>query len=132
MSSFESLPIKEKPSKKATTDSAVSAPAAKVKGYLSGDGTAPNGMTVAMGIAFPGHAKNGDYFLRLDYVPNRLFRYDGKRWIKIEDSVRTNMTPGAPDTKTLRSSFVNNENTITDSSGNVYDERQSLSKILKN
>jgi hypothetical protein len=119
-------------SKKATTDSAVSAPAAKVKGYLSGDGTAPNGMTVAMGIAFPGHAKNGDYFLRLDYVPNRLFRYDGKRWIKIEDSVRTNMTPGAPDTKTLRSSFVNNENTITDSSGNVYDERQSLSKILKN
>ena len=119
-------------SKKATTDSAVSAPAAKVKGYLTGDGTGPNGMTVAMGIAFPGNSKNGDYFLRLDYVPNRLFRYDGKRWIKIEDSVRTNITPGAPDNKTLRSSFVNNETTITDSSGNVYNERQSLSKILKN
>ena len=119
-------------SKKAVADSAVSAPAAKVKGYLSGDGTAPNGMTVAMGIAFPGNSKNGDYFLRLDYVPNRLFRYDGKRWIKIEDSVRTNMTPGAPDNNTLHSGFVNNQNTITDSAGNVYDERQSLSKILKN
>ena len=118
-------------SKKATTDSSASTPAAKVKGYLSGDGTAPNGLTVAMGIAFPSGPKNGDYFLRLDYVPNRLFRYDGVRWIKIEDNVRTNMTPGASDNKTLRSGFVNNENTMTGSSGTVYEERQSLSKILK-
>ena len=45
--------------------------------------------------------------MRLDYVPNRLFRYDGKRWVKIEDAVRTNLTPGAQNT-TQRSGFVNN------------------------
>jgi hypothetical protein len=113
-----------------TTDSAQLPPGAKVKGYLSGDGFAPNGLDVNMGIAFPGHAKSGDYFLRLDFVPNRLFRYDGKRWIKIEDAVRTNLTPGAANNATLRSSFVNDDTTFTDAQGNTRQERQSLSKIL--
>jgi hypothetical protein len=49
----------------------------------------------------------GDYFLRLDYVPNRLFRYDSRRWVKIEDGLRTNLTPG-PTNTTQRSGFVNN------------------------
>ncbi len=79
----------------------------KVQGYLTGDGQLPNGGVVAAGITFPGTPELGDYFLRLDYVPNRLFRYDGRRWVKIEDNVRTNLTPG-PTNKTQRSSFVNN------------------------
>jgi hypothetical protein len=44
-------------------------------------------------------------------VPNRLFRYDSKRWIKIEDSVRTNLTPGLDNTS-QRSGFVNNINAM--------------------
>lgn len=106
-------------------------PPAKVKGYLSGDGTAPNGLDVSMGIAFPSNKKTGDYFLRLDFVPNRLFRFDGRRWVKIEDAVRTNLTPGAADNKTQRTGFVNNTNTFEDSQGNVLDERISLSKAFK-
>ena len=113
-----------------TTDASVYPPKDKVHGYLSGDGTAPNGLEVNMGVAFPNHAKSGDYFLRLDFVPNRLFRFDGKRWVKIEDSVRTNLTPGAVDNQTLRNSFFNDSNTFTDSKGNEHNERQSLSKIL--
>jgi hypothetical protein len=113
-----------------TADAGVTSPAAKIKGYLSGDGTAPNGLEVSMGVAFPASALNGDYFLRLDFVPNRLFRYDGKRWVKIEDSVRTNLTPGAADNKTQRNIFVNNTNTFTDLQGNVHPQRQSLSKAL--
>jgi hypothetical protein len=114
-----------------TSDGGVSTPSAKIKGYLSGDGTAPNGLDVSMGIAFPSQPLHGDYFLRLDFVPNRLFRYDGKRWVKVEDSVRTNLTPGAVDNKTQRSSFVNNTNTFTDFNGNVVPSRQSLSKALR-
>ena len=111
--------------------SGTAAPDAKVKGYLSGDGTAPNGLDVSMGIAFPANKKVGDYFLRLDFVPNRLFRYDGKRWVKIEDAVRTSLTPGATGNKTQRAGFVNNTTTFEDSQGNVLDERISLSKAFK-
>jgi hypothetical protein len=106
------------------------APAAKVQGYMTGDGSAPNGIEVSMGVAFPTAAKAGDYFLRLDFVPNRLFRYNGSKWVKIEDSVRTNLTPGAADNATLRSSFVNNTTTWTDANGSTVTERVSLSKAL--
>jgi hypothetical protein len=82
---------------------------AKVQGYLTSTGLPPNGLAVSAGIAFPSTPAVGDYYLRLDYVPNRLFRYDSKRWIKIEDSVRTNLTPGLDNT-TQRSGFVNNIN----------------------
>ena len=84
-------------------------PTAKVEGYLTGDGSPPNGATVAAGITFPHTPTVGDFYLRLDYIPNRLFRYDGRRWSKIEDAVRTNLTPGAQNT-TQRSGFVNDTN----------------------
>ena len=99
-------------------------------GYLSGDGIAPNGLPVTPGIAFPINAQEGDYALRLDYFPNRLFRFSGRRWVKIEDAVRTNLTPG-PDNKTLRSSFVNNTATTPTADRGPIPQRQGLSNILK-
>lgn len=114
-----------------TADAGISTPTAKIQGYLTGDGTAPNGLSVAMGVSFPQGAINGDYFLRLDFVPNRLFRYDGKRWVKIEDNVRSDLTPGSVNNTTQRSIYVNNTNTYTDMSGNVHPQRQSLSKALR-
>ena len=99
-------------------------------GYLTGDGIAPNGLPVTPGVSFPPNPVSGDYALRLDYKPNRLFRYDGARWVKIEDNVRTNLNNG-PVNKTLRSSFVNNTATVnTKDLGNIP-SRQSLSEILK-
>jgi hypothetical protein len=99
-------------------------------GYLTGDGIAPNGLPVTPGVAFPNYAEQGQYCLRLDYFPNRLFRYDGRAWVKIEDNVRTNLNNG-PSNKTLRSSFVNNTYTVpTTDLGNIP-SRQSLSEILK-
>jgi len=81
-------------------------PTAKVEGYLTGDGRPPNGASVAAGLSFPAGPSEGDFYLRLDYVPNRLFRYDGQRWVKIEDAVRTNLTPGVNNTTQL-SGFIN-------------------------
>ena len=99
-------------------------------GYLTGDGVPPNGLPVVTGVAFPSMAVDGDYCLRLDYFPNRLFRYSGRRWIKIEDKVRTDLNNG-PANETQRSGFVNNTYTVrTNDIGNIP-SRQSLSDILK-
>ena len=99
-------------------------------GYLTGDGQAPNGVPVTPGVNFPTNPVAGDYCLRLDYRPNRLFRFDGRHWVKIEDNVRTNLNNG-PANKTLRSGFVNNTYTTrTTDIGNIP-QRQSLSEALR-
>lgn len=103
----------------------------KVKGHLTGTGLAPNGETVVSGIRFPANPQLGDFCLRVDYMPNRLFRYDGRRWIKVEKDVRTNITNGADNNLTLRNSFVNNSKTFVDTNRNVHDEKQSLHEVLR-
>jgi hypothetical protein len=98
-------------------------------GYLIGDGIAPNGEAFGSGISFPISQAKGDYFLRTDLLPNRLFRYDGTRWIKMEDNVR--MTLSNKDTRdTFKTGFINNtkSNKIA---GDTVEERQSLSQALK-
>ena len=99
-------------------------------GYLTGAQTAPNGLPVTPGVSFPANPAAGDYALRLDYFPNRLFRYSGSRWIKIEDNVRTDLDL-ATNALTQRASFVNNTYTVpTTDMGNIP-SRQSLSQILE-
>ena len=104
-------------------------PDTNIPAYLGGDGTAPNGWPVTAATSFPANPRIGDYTLRTDYLPNRLFRFDGKRWIKIEDNVRTELTPG-PNNQTQRSIFVNNQTTFTNIEGQTVPVRQSLSKAL--
>jgi hypothetical protein len=113
-----------------TADQTIQTPDKKIKGYLTGDGLPPNGYPVNTGVGFPGNPRIGEYFLRVDFLPNRLFRWDGRRWSKVEDAVRTNLTPGASNL-TQRSQFVNNTNTYTDSDGNQKPQRQALNDILK-
>lgn len=98
-------------------------------GYLVGDGLAPNGEPISMGTSFPGGAQEGDYVLRLDFLPNRLFRFSGSRWIKVEDDVRSKLTPGTGNT--LRDGFINNTSTFTADDNTTATSRQSLSDALK-
>lgn len=105
-------------------------PRHKTKGYLVGDGLAPDGLPTGAGISFPPAAAAGTYFLRLDYVPNRLFRFDGAVWRKIEDDVRTDITPGI-DNQTQRGRFQNDTGTFTDSTGGTHQTLQPLNQLLK-
>ena len=78
-------------------------------GYLVGDGFPVNGLDFGFGIQFPAVAAPDDFFLRTDFLPNRLFRFDGTRWVKVEDAVRMNMTNN--DTRnTQKTGFINNNN----------------------
>ena len=98
-------------------------------GYLVGDGLAPNGYPIEMGTAFPGSANEGDYILRLDFLPNRLFRYSGTRWVKVEDDVRSKLTPGTGNT--LRDGFINNSATTSRDDNTIMSQRQALSSVLE-
>ena len=35
------------------------------------------------GTTFPADPAKGDLFIRVDYLPNRLFKYNGQRWIEV-------------------------------------------------
>jgi len=98
-------------------------------GYLIGDGIAPNGEAFGSGIGFPTGSVKGDYFLRTDLFPNRLFRYDGSRWVKMEDAVRHNLS-NTDNKQTQKGQFINNSNT-SEIGGETVKERQSLSQALK-
>ena len=107
-------------------------------GYLTGDGLPPNGIPYSFGITFPLAPGVGDFFLRTDYLPNRLFRHDGVHWIKYEDNVRmTTSMLGESQTdnpllvrRKLKASFINNTTTAT-IGGVVIAEKQALSQVLK-
>ena len=99
-------------------------------GYLTGDTHAPNGLPVTPGVSFPPTPTNGDYCLRLDYFPNRLFRYNGRAWLAISDNVRTDLDL-AQGALTERASFVNNTYTVSTTDQGNIPSRQSLSQILQ-
>jgi hypothetical protein len=98
-------------------------------GYLLGDGIPTNGESFGHGISFPSNTTVGDFFLRTDFSPNRLFRYDGNRWVKQEDNVRMTLT-GTNNRTNQKGTFINNSTTNTIGGENVV-ERQSLSKALR-
>ena len=117
-------------------------------GYLTKDGLPPNGapftaVNLATGIAFPINPTVGQFALRTDYLPNRLFRFDGRRWTKFEDNVRMTMNNlGSSDVaaggtyagkdirQTQKATFVNNT-TVTTIDGHETEEKQSLTKALR-
>ena len=99
-------------------------------GYLVGTGdVAPNGAPFGFGIQFPRDNNEGDYFLRTDFLPNRMFRYDGSRWVKVTDDIRMTLS-NTLERQTYKTTFINNTNVNT-ISGEEVEERQSLSKALR-
>ncbi len=112
-------------------------------GYLTDDAIPPNGAPFTAGISFPLNPTEGQFCLRRDYFPHRLFRFDGSRWRKYEDNVRMTMNNfgesdvGAGDRfegkdvrKTQKAGFINNDKTdMID--GHSTKEKQSLSKALR-
>jgi hypothetical protein len=114
-----------------TVNAVIDSPASSHYGfYLDGDGVAPNGHPAGFGISFPNsNIDKGDYFLRTDFLPNRLFRYDGTRWVKIEDSVRITTTNN-DSRANYKTGFVNNSSSDT-INGLTTKQRQSLTDALK-
>jgi len=99
-------------------------------GYLTGNALPPNGAPFSVGVTFPSNPEKGDYFLRKDYKPERLFQFNGTLWATIESAVRTDMYLG--DTvKTQRSGFVNNTDTVQTTDRGKIPSSQTLDELLR-
>ena len=101
-----------------------------INGYMTGADNTPNGEPARAGTAFPINAAVGDFFLRIDYLPQQLYRFDGNIWIMISQNVRTD-TGFTSDDLSQQSLFINNDAVVTTAQGTVIPSRQSLSKVLR-
>ncbi len=105
-------------------------PVEKIDHYLSGDGIPPNGAPVLTLTSFPATPVKGEYVLRVDYMPNRLYIFNGKKWVYVEDNVRMQIT-NYTDRYTYKTKNFNDKTSITLADGTKLDSKQSLSNVLR-
>jgi len=48
-----------------------------------------HGETIPTGLSFPADPNEGDYFIRTDFDPNRLFVRRGSKWVRLYDNITT-------------------------------------------
>lgn len=86
-----------------------------------------HGEVLTQGDQFPTDPNDGDYFIRTDFTPNRLFVFRGSRWHRLYDNVRDKTWSD----KTYNAgNFVNN-NATTVVDNKEFPEKQPLSKVIK-
>ena len=98
-------------------------------GYMDGNGQAPNGFPTGAGISFPQNPQVGDYFLRIDYFPQLLYRWDGRLWVRISENIRTESGFSINNQSQL-SGFINNVGETKLTNGTFVPQKQALSTIL--
>lgn len=86
-----------------------------------------HGEVLETGDQFPQMPNDGDYFVRTDFTPNRLFVYRGSRWHRLYDNITENTWS---DRTYNASSFVDN-NATTVVNNQETPERQPLSKVIR-
>lgn len=95
--------------------------------WHTGDGIPPNGAPLrGIGSAFPEDMLDGEYFLRTDYKPDRLFQKQGSRFIKIEDDLRQYWKP---ENRRLET-YIDNINITTMEDGTKQREKVAISKVI--
>lgn len=107
--------------------------------YFSGDGAPPNlstnnqdnlvpaGPLVGAGVSFPPGMQDGQYYLRLDYYPERLFQKQGNCFKLIEVNVLKVWTAY---NRVLDTFIDNNRDTVL-SDGTIIPEKQAISQVVK-
>jgi hypothetical protein len=96
--------------------------------YFSGDGAPPNGgPLLGAGVAFPPGMQDGEYYLRLDYYPERLFQKQANCYKLIEVDVLKSWTAY---NRILDQFFDNNKDTVLPD-GTVIPEKQAVSQVVK-
>ena len=99
----------------------------QAKWWGGGDGVPPNGAALrGMGTSFPDDMKDGEYFLRVDYDPDRLFQKQGSRYVRISDDLRKIWLPMNRRLET----YIDNIEITTLEDGSQVREKQSITKVI--
>lgn len=91
------------------------------------DNLAPGGPLVGAGVSFPPGMQDGEYYLRIDYFPERLFQKQGNCYRLIEVDVLKHWTAY---NRVLDTFIDNNKDTVL-SDGTVVPEKQAISQVVK-
>lgn len=107
--------------------------------YFSGDGAPPNlstdlgqdlvpsGPLVGAGISFPPGMTDGQYYLRIDYFPERLFQKQGNCYKLIEVNVLKSWTAY----NRVLDSFIDSTADTVLPDGTVIPQKQAISTVVK-
>lgn len=84
---------------------------------------------IESGTQFPENPEEGEYFIRNDYCPERLFKRGESSWKMVKDIWRRDWVPA----HRILESFVNNDNitSIGNHEDQNFNERQGLSQVVK-
>jgi hypothetical protein len=86
-----------------------------------------HGGVIASGHTFPATPNVGDFFIRSDFTPNRMFIRQDSKWIRIYDNVENEIWS---DRTFNAATFINNDKTHA-SKDHEFDERISITDVLK-
>jgi hypothetical protein len=86
----------------------------------------PNGKPLASGSNFINNPVEGDWFLRTDYTPEVLFRFENNRWMVKEHNMRKQWEASGR----ILTTFLNNTNQTLYQNETII-QKQALSKVLK-
>lgn len=97
--------------------------------FAGSNGLPVNGLSlVGSGTSFPAVGiQDGNYFLRTDFSPNRLFKKSGSRWVRESDDMRNTWAAA----NRLLTTFINNDTFTINNNGEITQEKTSLSKVVK-
>lgn len=95
---------------------------------FAGDGIPPNGIPALRGNSFPSQPEDGSYYLRDDYWPATLFRFQEGAWRIQEYDYRESEWSQAH--ATLKK-FINNRKTVTFEDGETKNQRTGLYQAVK-
>lgn len=94
----------------------------------SGSGNPPNGQPLAgSGIEFPTNLQEGDFYLRTDFTPNRLFQKQGTVYKRVWDDMRVKWTA----TNKVLDKFLDERGTDVMTDGTTTPIKTPISKAIK-
>ena len=96
--------------------------------YFSGSDMPPNGAPLlGAGIEFPAGMQDGQYYLRIDYFPERLYQKQGTKYVLIEVDVLKNWTAY----NRVLDTFIDNNNVTVFPDGHAEPEKQAISQVVR-